>query len=135
MVGTLSRGYGQARTMRDELETVGFALETGAVPVESLGRLLDACATTGASASFHHESGLVYGIRGLLWSSASLRPELDSSGITSLASVALGRAAFPIDAIFFDKQKDANFSVPGHQDRLMPVASGCAPASVRSSAV
>jgi ectoine hydroxylase-related dioxygenase (phytanoyl-CoA dioxygenase family) len=49
-----------------------------------------------------------------------LRVELDASGLSALAAVALGRPAFPVDAIFFDKQPDANWSVPGHQDRLMP---------------
>jgi hypothetical protein len=70
-----------------------------------------------------HPSGGTYGIRGLLWSSPVLASELEASGLTALAVVALGRAAFPIDAIFFDKRQEANWNVPGHQDRVMPVQS------------
>jgi hypothetical protein len=44
------------------------------------------------------------------------------SGMTEVARSVLGDGAFPMDAIFFDKRPDANWTVPGHQDRLMPVA-------------
>lgn len=45
-----------------------------------------------------------------------------SCGLTALASRLLGHRAFPIDAMFFDKHAGANWTVPGHQDRLFPVS-------------
>jgi ectoine hydroxylase-related dioxygenase (phytanoyl-CoA dioxygenase family) len=43
----------------------------------------------------------------------------------------LGADAFPVDALFFDKQEDANWAVPAHQDRQMPVATS-SPGKVRA---
>ena len=34
----------------------------------------------------------------------------------------LDKLAFPIDATFFDKQSRANWTVPAHQDRVLPVS-------------
>jgi len=47
-----------------------------------------------------------------------------SCGVGALAAAALGKAAEPIDATFFDKHADANWTVPAHQDRIVPVAEG-----------
>ena len=107
--------------MLDELDTSGFVMCSGAVAEPALVRLLHACTPTTETHQSRHPSGATYGIRGLLWSTLNLRAELDDSGVSAIARSAIGHTAFPIDAIFFDKQADANWSVPGHQDRLMPV--------------
>jgi hypothetical protein len=119
--------------MLDELLVSGFVLCPGAVEEPALGRLLDACSPTANTEQSRHRSGVTYGIRGLLWSSPTLKSGLDESGVSALARAAIGPDAFPIDAIFFDKQVEANWSVPGHQDRLMPMESGSvAPKTVRN---
>jgi Phytanoyl-CoA dioxygenase (PhyH) len=115
--------------MQDELASAGCVLKTCAVSEVMLASLLEACVPNGAHASVHHRSGRAYGLRGLLWSNPSLRPTLDAAGLDGLAGDLLGAGAFPIDAIFFDKTADTNWAVPGHQDRLMPVATGCVPAT------
>jgi len=107
--------------MRRALDASGFVLCPSAVGQSARARLLAACNPPTESARVRHPGGVTYGIRGLLWSSPLLASELDASGLTALAAAALGRAAFPIDAIFFDKRQDANWNVPGHQDRVMPV--------------
>ena len=119
--------------MVDELAVSGFALYPGAVAEPELVRLLDACSPTAETKQSRHPSGATYGIRGLLWSSTNLRSELDHSGVSAIARAAIGQAAFPVDAIFFDKQSDANWSVPGHQDRQMPVdIESVVPKSIRN---
>ncbi|HEY2409965.1 MAG TPA: phytanoyl-CoA dioxygenase family protein [Polyangiaceae bacterium] len=105
------------------LEASGFVCCRDAVDDRALARLLGACAPIAGLERSRSRSGATYGIRGLLWSSTRLRFELETSGVSALAQSFLG-AAFPIDAIFFDKQLDANWSVPGHQDRLMPIETG-----------
>jgi hypothetical protein len=110
--------------MLNELSISGFMLCAGAIEESSLERLLEACVPTAGAGQVRHPSGNTYGIRGLLWSSRTLRSELDRSGVSAVARDVLGESAIPIDAIFFDKQQDANWSVPGHQDRMMPVESG-----------
>ena len=112
--------------MLDELDGSGFVLCSGAVGESALVRLLEACVPTVEAEQVRHPSGRTYGIRGLLRSSPQLRSELDATGVSAIAAAALRQAAFPIDAIFFDKEPDANWSVPGHQDRLMPIAAGTA---------
>ena len=39
-----------------------------------------------------------------------------------MATAALGERAVPIDATFFDKHARANWTVPGHQDRIIAIA-------------
>jgi hypothetical protein len=119
--------------MLNELHASGFVCCSGAIGERTLDRLLDACAPVANVEQSRHRSGSTYGIRGLLWSSPRLSAELDASGVSSLARSFLGATAFPVDAIFFDKQADANWSVPGHQDRLMPIESGsAAPKTIRN---
>lgn len=47
---------------------------------------------------------------------------LDACGIDALASAVLRARAVPLDATFFDKHARANWTVPGHQDRVIAVA-------------
>jgi hypothetical protein len=112
----------------DDFAKSGWTLKARALPEATLQQLLGACVARGALASVHRPSGRTYGLRGLLWSSPALASALAASGLARLASDVVGRSAVPIDAIYFDKTEEANWSVPGHQDRLMPVASGCGPA-------
>jgi Phytanoyl-CoA dioxygenase (PhyH) len=119
----------------DDFAKIGWTLKARALPDAMLKRLLGASVAQGALASVHRPSGRTYGLRGLLWSSPVLSSALAASGLSRLASDVVGRQAFPIDAIYFDKTADANWSVPGHQDRLMPVASGCVRAKANRSGI
>ncbi len=112
--------------MLTELERAGFTLCPGAIAEDALARLLDACTPTANTEQVRHRCGATYGVRGLLWASPALHHELDASGLSAIARVLVGPRAFAIDAIFFDKLPHANWGVPGHQDRLMPVDSSSA---------
>jgi hypothetical protein len=65
--------------------------------------------------------GNPFAARALLWKVQNLTALLESCGLTALASQLLGNRAFPIDATYFDKHARANWTVPGHQDRILPV--------------
>jgi hypothetical protein len=110
--------------MLTELDTNGFVVAPEVVSDSALVRLLKAATSTHAHVSRHGRTSSIYGIRGLLWSSPTLRSELVASRVDHLAASVLGRDVSPIDAVFFDKHQDARWSVPGHQDRSMPVADG-----------
>jgi hypothetical protein len=119
--------------MLDELDQRGFVLCPAAIGEAELARLLEACVPTAGTEQVRHPSGATYGIRGLLWSNPGLSAELDTAGVSTVARAILGPRAFPVDAIFFDKQQEANWSVPGHQDRMMPVEPGGAtPTTMRN---
>ena len=106
-----------------ELQESGFVLARGMVDTPGRERLLALCDPECAPSPVRNRSGTAYAARGLLWNVPGLTSELTSCGLDALAAAALGRAGFPVDAIFFDKQPLANWAVPGHQDRMMPVAS------------
>jgi len=79
-----------------------------------------------ASGTFGHArrgwcSG-AFAARGLLSKVSELRQLLEACGIDALASTVLGDRAVPLDATFFDKHARANWTVPGHQDRIVAVA-------------
>jgi hypothetical protein len=106
---------------KSELEVVGFTSAQRRISPgvrENLLHVLSTC----VDGTVRSRSGGVFAARGVLWTTAELRPALRDGGFDALASDALGHPAFPIDALFFDKHPDANWCVPAHQDRLMPVA-------------
>jgi hypothetical protein len=96
--------------LRQELETAGHAVRTGALAqaqVEALRGLMPADS---------------HAARNLLWDRPQLRETLRALGLDTLAGQALGRAALPINALLLDKTAGSNWKVPGHQDLMMPVA-------------
>lgn len=74
------------------------------------------------SSAVHHRGGGAFAARGLLRKVSELGRLLEACGIDALASAMLGDAAVPLDATFFDKHARANWTVPGHQDRVVAVA-------------
>jgi len=64
----------------------------------------------------HHAGTRLHGV-------AALDPFLATSGpVGAVAVAAIGAAARPVRALLFDKTAFANWSVPWHQDRTIPVA-------------
>jgi ectoine hydroxylase-related dioxygenase (phytanoyl-CoA dioxygenase family) len=70
----------------------------------------------------HHRAGGAFAARGLLRKVPELGRQLEACGVNAIATAALGDRAVPIDATFFDKHARANWTVPGHQDRILAVA-------------
>ena len=90
---------------------------------ECLDLLLRLTTPAAVSGAVHHRAGGAFAARGLLQKVPELGGQLEACGINALASAALGDRAVPIDATFFDKHARANWTVPGHQDRIMAIAS------------
>jgi ectoine hydroxylase-related dioxygenase (phytanoyl-CoA dioxygenase family) len=104
----------------DRLSADGVILVSAAIGDLWLERLLPVInrATTDV---VRRRSGSAYAARNLLRDVSELSEALASCGLNRLASETLGKAAFPVDAISFDKHAEANWGVPGHQDVLMPI--------------
>jgi hypothetical protein len=118
----LNRGtLGGRLNVRRDLDQHGFDIVPDAVPEASRERLLRLLEPSRLPRSATHPSGLVFAARHLLESIPELGPELKAAGLGVLAATYLGPDAFPIDAAFFDKQAAANWTVPVHQDRVLPV--------------
>lgn len=108
--------------MQSQLETDGHVLLRGVVKIATCERFLACITHSELSAGNRARRGATYAIRGLLWSGSDLAQLLAEAGIDRLVSDALGSRAFPVDALLFDKNPEANWKVPGHQDLVMPVA-------------
>ena len=70
--------------------------------------------------NLHLSSGRA-GIRNVLELSPHIQKLAQSQGIRSLVEPILGDGARVVRGIFFDKQPDANWKVPWHQDRTIAV--------------
>lgn len=110
--------------VRRSLQARGVALAPSASNEDELRLLLATIRPDEARGAVRHRSGQTYGVRALLLACPELAAQLDLLFITQFASEALGRRAFPIDAIFFDKHAHANWAVPPHQDVVVPVPPG-----------
>lgn len=107
--------------LRRELESRGFVTVANAVDEAHRARLLALLEPEKLRGATKHTSGAVFAARHLLTTIPELSDELSACGITELAAQFLGPGAFPIDATYFDKQAVANWTVPVHQDRVLPV--------------
>jgi hypothetical protein len=102
--------------------SAGFELKRDAVGADCRDLLLSLTTAAVVAGAVHHRAGGAFAARGLLRKVPELGRQLEACGVDALASVALGDRAVPIDATFFDKHARANWTVPGHQDRIMSVA-------------
>jgi hypothetical protein len=114
--------YKLGSSVSTELENAGFELALNVIARQARDDLLSATDMELVATSIHHRSGDPFAARGLLWKVGRLTALLESCGLTALASLLLGHRAFPIDATYFDKHARANWTVPGHQDRIFPVS-------------
>lgn len=120
------RAYTAAESMDSvdiavELESRGVALAPALLGPAQLSSLWELMRPETAAGAARHRSGEAYGVRGLLDARPLLKSGLAGLMLDELARRALGRAAFPIDALFLDKHLEANWGVPGHQDVIVPI--------------
>jgi len=104
-----------------DLEQSGFVLCRSVVEEAGRIRLATLLGLDARTESVVYRSGAAFAARALLDKVPELAACLAEEGLDALASTLLGGAAFPVDAIYFDKNTRANWAVPGHQDRVMPV--------------
>ncbi len=112
-----------------DLDVDGVLVVPAAVQAEALASLWS-CVQAASCPGLVATRSTVYGARSLLTARPELRQVLVDLHLDDVARRALGRAVFPLDAVFFDKNANANWAVPAHQDLVVPV-----PSSVPSSAV
>lgn len=109
-------------TLRQELATRGFAICLQVLDARQCRELVDLLPVKERSSAVRtRRGGDTYAIRNLLWDLDEIGVALQALSLDRLASEALGRAAFPISVVLFDKTPGANWILPGHQDLVMPV--------------
>jgi hypothetical protein len=110
------------------LERDGFWLARDVVSDSARTALLE---LSSSARDVTQRGGVAFAARSLLQQVPRLCSELRDGGLDALASEALGAPAFAVDATFFDKPAGANWAVPAHQDRLLPVQEGATGVGVR----
>jgi ectoine hydroxylase-related dioxygenase (phytanoyl-CoA dioxygenase family) len=102
------------------VERHGFAIVRAVLDKETIDRLLAALAPVGPETG-DTPQGRRYAIRNLLEAVPFVRDVAASAPVCQWVEPILGAAAFPVQAIFFDKPPWANWKVPWHQDLTIPV--------------
>lgn len=108
-------------SLREEVESLGFALCPGALGDAQLRGLLEVLLPAVDAAGTGQAWPSPHAARNLLWERPKLGAMLTQLGVDAVAAEALGAPAFPINATYFDKTAGANWKVPAHQDLMMPV--------------
>jgi hypothetical protein len=96
----------------------GFTLKREALASGLLAKLLSVVLPADERLRERH---FPHALRNVLWDRCELARTLTYVGVDDIASEVLGRSAFAINAIYFDKTSRANWKVPCHQDLVMPV--------------
>ena len=126
--------------MAAEFNRDGFALAAAVLSEAEVSALTAAIAQlTAATADARGRDG-TYGLRNLLRDCAAVRALARSEKLGALLGEYLGRGAFPVRVLFFDKTPAANWRVPWHQDLTIAVAErievpGFGPWSVKDGVV
>jgi len=97
------------------IEERGFALVPSAIPADERRRLLDGIATQIPPDSARG------GTRLRTAAVPAVRAVASGSTMQAVATSVLGAAAFPVRAIYFDKNASANWKVAWHQDLTIAV--------------
>jgi ectoine hydroxylase-related dioxygenase (phytanoyl-CoA dioxygenase family) len=97
-----------------EIKENGFAIVSSVIPMDAVDHLLQVLAPLKLGA---HRGG----VRNLLRISPEVQELARSSSIYVLIEPIVGRDAFPVRSILFDKTPDANWKVAWHQDLTIAV--------------
>jgi ectoine hydroxylase-related dioxygenase (phytanoyl-CoA dioxygenase family) len=104
-----------------EVERLGFTVLEGAIDEENLTHLTAAVSALQASTFANRRNGAIYGVRNLLNLSPPIREFSQSTAVAKIAKSFLGEKAKVVRAIYFDKNPNANWKVPWHQDLTIAV--------------
>lgn len=107
---------------KSNLQLDGLAMLPQVIDADGIQRVLDCLTGAEALSGARQRTSQTYAVRHLLWDVPNLACCLTQIGLDDIACELFGQPAFPISATFFDKNPDANWLVPGHQDLVMPVA-------------
>jgi ectoine hydroxylase-related dioxygenase (phytanoyl-CoA dioxygenase family) len=101
--------------MWGSLQDDGFSILSGAFQRQEIEDLICAISRIDEDDAVRSRGG-VYAVRNLLRLSPTINELAHSSKVRSIVEEYLGKAAFPVRGILFDKTSAANWLVPWHQD-------------------
>jgi len=122
--------------IRADLDARGFTIVEDVVPALTVAAAIAAIEQADASAA-RRRQGATYAVRNLLQSVPAMRDIAEHGEVQRLVSEVLGPGAICSRAILFDKNPNANWAVPWHQDTTIAVrqrldAPGFGPWSIKA---
>ena len=107
----------------DAVEKHGFAIVPECLDVETCRRIIQLLdqLDMDQSRAIIRRKNKVYAVRDVLNKSSGLKSVLQNNTIRRLIGSTLGRNAFVVRSILFDKTASANWHVGWHQDLMIPV--------------
>jgi ectoine hydroxylase-related dioxygenase (phytanoyl-CoA dioxygenase family) len=111
-------------TIVQRLESDGFAIVPDAVPIDVVDHLIDEINRLAAidDESLRRRRGSAFAIRNLIQIVPAIRSLTMHPAIRGLIQSVMSANALVTRAILFDKNPDANWAVPWHQDTTLAVA-------------
>lgn len=105
------------------IEREGFALLPRVLGPATVDELVRALEEAPAASGAHTRGGQVYAMRDLLARVPRVRMLASSTEVRAIVDAVLGRSAFVVRGLLFDKTPEANWVVPWHQDLTIAVRS------------
>jgi ectoine hydroxylase-related dioxygenase (phytanoyl-CoA dioxygenase family) len=99
----------------------GFAVVPNVIPREWVAELIDAVHGIGAETGVRGKAGATYAVRRLCEIVPAVRRLPTSAEVRSLAEPILGARSRVVRSLLFDKNPQANWKVPWHQDLTIAV--------------
>lgn len=105
---------------KEDFDRAGFAIVPDVVEHDTIRSLIAAIESDDTNAGSRHRGGAKYAVRDLL-AVPAVRTLTESRPIRGLVEEILGRNAFAMRGLFFDKTPSANWKVAWHQDLTIAV--------------
>lgn len=124
-----------AAVVQAAVERDGFCILPGRLADAEVDALLGALARVAAGNGARRRRGSIFAIRNLLREVPEARALAGGPLVRAGVEAVLGRGAFPVRGILFDKTPAANWKVTWHQDSMIPVRERMAVEGFRSWSV
>jgi hypothetical protein len=107
---------------RERLDCDGFLQKDAALSGDAVQRLRRIADAVPSDSWERRADGTPISVRNLHLVSPGLLEVLADAGVLRLAATLLEAEPWPVSAALFDKVPGANWTVPGHQDLMVPLA-------------
>jgi ectoine hydroxylase-related dioxygenase (phytanoyl-CoA dioxygenase family) len=120
-LGSDSKQLADPERLREAIGREGFAVVPTLIDPETVSQLREAVRRVEADEAVRTRGGGTYAIRDLFRLAPEVRALAGSSAVRAVVEAVLGRGAFPVNALLFNKVPEANWKIPWHQDLFIRV--------------
>ncbi|MGI8543650.1 MAG: phytanoyl-CoA dioxygenase family protein [Aridibacter sp.] len=104
-----------------EFDKKGFVIVKNILCEDEISHLIRSLSKLSSKNTVSKKKGSIYGVRNLLNLLPEIRKFAESESVREIVENFIGKDAKPVRAIYFDKNPDANWKVPWHQDLTISI--------------